>query len=156
MKLFFCQVRFQLYLKFHLQILALIYQKDVFHINNFQYLAKCSSISHVLLHSQSHVLGFHIYSFIQETQLFDSSQSHRHLSLFHFCNELHTLWFNPHLHSHYSCWTKCFVSFTLVIKLHTFRFFFYFIWNANSSIGIINSVTASTALIDTNSLGTDT
>ena len=124
MKLFFCQVRFQLYLKFHLQILALIYQKDVFHINSFQYLAKCSSISHVLLHSQSHVLGFHIYSFIQETQLFDSSQSHRHLSLFHFCNELHTLWFNPHLHSHYSCWTKCFVSFTLVIKLHTFRFFF--------------------------------
>ena len=91
MKLFFCQIRFQLYLKFHLQILALIYQKDVFHINSFQYLAKCSSISHVLLHSQSHVLGFHIYSFIQETQLFDSSQSHRHLSLFHFCNELHTL-----------------------------------------------------------------
>ena len=137
-------------------MLALIYQKDVFHINNFQYLAKCSSISHVLLHSQSHVLGFHIYSFIQETQLFDSSQSHRHLPLLHFCNELHTLWFNPHLHSHHSCWTKYFVSFTLVIKLHIFRFFFYSIWNANSRIGIINSVTASTALIDTNSLGTDT
>ena len=38
----------------------------------FKYL----SIFHAFLHSESHVLGFHIYSFLQKPQSFNSLQSH--------------------------------------------------------------------------------
>ena len=59
--------------------------------------------------------------------LYNSLYSHQHSSLFHFCFELHTLSFNPHLHLHDPWWT-----------------------NTSSSIWIINSVQTSTMLINTN------
>ena len=95
-------------------------------------LSKYLSTVHALLHSQSLVLGFHIYSFSQELQLSHFLQSHQYPLWFNFCFELHTLSFDPHLHSQDSCWTKNLVLFTLDIKLNTFTFIFLnFIWNTN-------------------------
>ena len=64
MKLFFTllfyQVRFQMYLISHLYMLILIYHIDV-HGKHEQFLiSQYSPILHVVLHSQSDVLGFHI------------------------------------------------------------------------------------------------
>ena len=48
---------------------------------------KYSSTLYAFLHSQSHVLGFHILSFIQEPLPFNSLQSYQHSSWFYFSNE---------------------------------------------------------------------
>lgn len=41
-------------------------------------ISKYSSISQTLLHCQSHVVGFHMQSFLQESQSSNSLQPHRH------------------------------------------------------------------------------
>ena len=86
---------------------------------------KYSSTLNALLHSKSHVLGFHIKLFSQEHQSSNSWKSHQHSLSFHFCFELHTLWFNLHSHQHDSYWTTNFVSFTLYMKLDIFTFIFF-------------------------------
>ena len=98
-------------------------------INRFSHgqflVCKYSSILHALLRSQTHLLGFHKHPFSQELQSSNSLHSHWHLSRFHFCFQLHTLSFSPHLHSHESCWTRILISFIPDIKLDTFAFIFF-------------------------------
>ena len=112
-------------------------------------ISKYSSILHALWDSQSYVLGFHIYS-LQEPQSSNSLHSHQHSPWFRFCFKLHTLSFNPHLHSHDSCWTENLVSFTPRHEIKDFYIHsFYFIRNTYSSIWIIDSITTSTTFINT-------
>ena len=132
--LFYHQVSFNLYLLFHFHILILVrrFSHEQFSISNY------FSILHAVWNSSSHELELqegtrhHIQWSLQELQLF----FYYRLPWFHFCFELHTLPFNPHLHEDDSCWTKNLVSFTPDIKLNTFKFmfFFFFIWNTNSRI----------------------
>ena len=71
-------------------------------------LFKHLSTWHAFLHSQPHILEFHIQSFLQEPQSSNSLHSHWHSPQFHFCSELHEIPFNLHWHSYYSRWTRNF------------------------------------------------
>ena len=107
-----------MYLKFshvNINLLNRCFSHEQFSISIY------STILHALLHSKSYVLGFYIYSFSQEQQSSISLHLHQHSTIFYFCGELHTLSFNPHLHSHDSCWSEYVVLFTPAIKLYIFR-----------------------------------
>ena len=78
-----------------------------------------------LLHSQSHVLGFHLWSLSQEPQSSNSLHSTIHSSWFHFCFELYTFSLYLHLHSQDSFWTKNHVSSTSDIKFNTLALIFF-------------------------------
>ena len=183
MLLFSFQVRFQLYLIFHLHIIILIYQSDVFHRSNFQYpktiqisnffsyvgflsrtftnhrtagegeghffnsLLPLPPASQTLGHQPSdycreltsahsnftcfvtfiitHAMIQHIATFIR-TQSSNYLHSLQHSSLFHFYFELHTLLFNPHLHSRDSCCTENLLHLLLTLNTFTFIFFLLF------------------------------
>ena len=71
---------------FHLHVLMLMHQTDVFLQEQF-WIFKYSSIVHALLYSQSHVLGFYIKSSLQELESPNSLHSHQPSSWFNFCFE---------------------------------------------------------------------
>ena len=65
----------------------------IFHLI-FHLISKYSSILHVLLYSQSHILGSHMKSSLQELTLTNSLHPHRHSFWFHLRFELHTFSFD--------------------------------------------------------------
>lgn len=111
---------------FHFIIKWVLIHISSFHSNTNLTISH-SNMSHFLyLNIHQYSIQFYIqYHTFQEPRSSSSLHLHQHLIWFHFCIELHTLSFNPHLHSHESCWTKSLVWITLDTNVNTLTFIFF-------------------------------
>ena len=110
-----------------------------------------SSISQSLSHSQAHMLEksklnlLHVCGVL----LFFFLHSHSHLSLFHFCFELHFLPLNFYLHLHEVCFMNFFI-YTFDHSEYFQIYIFHFIGSTYSANWILKRITTSIKPIKTN------
>ena len=106
--------------------------------------SKYSPTSHDLSHSHSQLLLFQINHSLHIPLSINFLHSYLHLSLFHLCLLLQTLASSLNLHLHVLCYSACFVSLGIAIRLNTlaFKFFTTSFW----SIDIIKTTAAFTCL----------
>ena len=110
------------------------------HMQSFRY----SLVPQFLTQSQVHMLGFRAWSSSRTRCFVGFLHSRWHLSLFHFCFELHFLWSRSNLHSHKLLFYQCFWFICSFCHIKYFQIYiFYFIGHTNSIKWIFNSITTS-------------